>query len=204
MIVVISAVAKAKTEKIATLEFGWVLAQDKEQGRCVMQSPPMRQKDGTGVMLINLKSADPDTLIFTFMNPTWDFTYREDDEEGYLEIHTEEHVRSSLEVSAMTSFDTRKPIWWNYHTTGLDMSYSVIDGRPFATASQYSGRDGELEDGTKVNLLTLLTDPKYSSEESGWVLEFSNQPQRDRHWGDTFVVPLWAIPNLRILTQCIK
>lgn len=196
---------QAKPERIGTLGEGWALVQDKEQGRCVVQSPPIWQLHDTvdGVMIINVMKDDPKQLVITFTNPAWNFFLINQKYEGRISLYKEE-----AEVWPEDYLDVkewRTPVWSNeYDSRGRPIYYGNRGGSLFVTIIPYEYEAIDPHAKEPVNLLSVLTEEGLRKTVAGWRLEFSDSEDTKEKGRNKFVVALSDIPNLTPLLQCVK
>ncbi len=213
--------AQSQTEKIGMLEGGWVLARDQAQGRCVVQSPKLGlvvEPYGydKGFMLINIKKANPQELVFTFSREEWTPSNEGPGEsDGMLSIHAKtwtlgiadliDDPKSGLYVSSFVDLDLRDPIWSASTDENNLQAYHSSQGKTVfitAVASNFEGKDPETDEA--VTLFTFLTDQKYSTDKMGLMFEFKDTAKYVEKGIPDFAIPLSKIPDLSPLLQCIK
>lgn len=202
------------------LDGGWVLARNQAQGRCVIQSPILALPRGpygldNGFMLINVKKANPQELVFTFSQEGWLSADLEDGEsEGILSIYTwtrsiiddSADLKGGLYINSFADLDLRDdPIWSASTDENQLKAYISTQGETVlstAIASNFAGKDPET--GEAIALFTFLTDQKYSTDKMDLVLEFEDTAQFVENGVPGFVIPLSLIPDISPLLQCIK
>ena len=213
--------AQSQTEQIGMLDGGWVLSRNQAQGRCVIQSPMLALPRGpygldNGLMLINIKKANPQELVLTFSQEGWFAADLEPGKSaGILSIYKwtrsdvddSDNPKGGLYINSFADLDLRDdPIWSASTDENQLQAYISSQGkRVFSTAvvaSNFAGKDPET--GEAIALLTFLTDQKYSTDKMDLVLEFEDTAKFVENEVPGFVIPLSLIPDISPLLQCIK